>query len=619
VRIPVAGAAVWTILFCLLLATAGVAVAGEVNRESLERFVAEKTAAAAAEWAATVERAQLLGLPLYQERDDGTTIALARFAEDGRPIYLITHNLIAARTVSTDKVWPGGSAGLALDGSGQELGIWDSGNVRDTHQELTGRVTNMDGAGLSNHSTHVAGTMIAAGVNASAQGMSSMATLIGHDFFDDTLEMAAEQLLPDPIQISNHSYGFISGWDNGSFGCDGNDPQWYWFGDVQVSTQEDLLFGYYIQDAADWDQTVYDSPNYLPVKSAGNDRGEGPGPGTSHCHWDGSANAGMGGWVSDTDDHPTDGAVAGGYDTIGGGAGSAKNNLTIGAVFDIPGGYTQPSDVSMSSFSGWGPTDDGRLKPDLVANGISLFSSIASGDTSYANFSGTSMSTPNTSGSIGLLKQHAQNLFGQDFHAAAMKALVIGTADESGPAPGPDYMFGWGLLNTATAASVLSNQATLVAPDFQLMEGTLADGATNDYQVYSDGSGPLTATLAWTDPAGAVPPDTAIDPPDANLVNDLDLRIVDPNGVTTYDPWVLDPSNPPAAATTGDNFRDNVEQVRIDAPAAGYYTVEVGHKGTLSNSDPQDFGLVVTGNLATAIFTDGFESGDTSAWSSTVP
>ncbi|WP_421020008.1 S8 family serine peptidase, partial [Klebsiella pneumoniae] len=84
--------------------------------------------------------------------------------------------------------------------------------------------------------------------------------------------------------------------------------------------------------------------------------------------------------------------------------GIAKNNLTIGAVNGIPGGWNKPGDVVMSSFSSWGPTDDGRIKPDLVADGVSVTSTGGNSTTSYATLSGTSMAAPNTTGSLLLLQ-----------------------------------------------------------------------------------------------------------------------------------------------------------------------------------------------------------------------
>lgn len=525
-------------------------------------------------------RAAAAGLPLQVTLPDGSYAALQRFIGT-RPIYYITDNANAADTVSTDEVHSGGSAGLALDGTGQRLGIWDGGSVRNTHQELSGRVTNLDTASFSNHSTHVAGTMIAAGVSTAARGMAFNAELHSRDFNDDLTEMIAVQAGATPVIVSNHSYGFITGWRFNFFG----DGLWAWFGDVDISTSEDSLFGFYGDTAQDWDQLSRDVPDYLIVKSAGNDRNDaGPGSGT-HWHFDGA----VGDFVLGVDTHPADGGASG-YDTIGGGPGSAKNILTVGAVSDINGGYSAPGDVVMSSFSGWGPTDDGRIKPDLVANGVSLFSSGSASDTTYTNASGTSMSTPNVSGSMGLLQQHAINLYGNPLRSATMRALAIHTADEAGNT-GPDYTFGWGLLNTASAALVMSNDA-LGLPTDELHELTLLNSTTASLFFDADAAGTVRVTVAWTDPAGT-PVTVSVDPTDLMLVNDLDIRLTDPQS-NIHLPWVLDPASPATAATLGDNFRDPVEQIVVSPSVQGTYRLDITHKGTLQNSSPQAFSVVIS-------------------------
>jgi hypothetical protein len=159
--------------------------------------------------------------------------------------------------------------------------------------------------------------------------------------------------------------------------------------------------------------------------------------------------------------------------------------------------------------------------------------------------------------------------------------------------PGPDYSNGWGLLNTAAAAAVLSDQVF----EPHIFELELFDGTVETINVESDGTTPLRATIVWTDQPGIAESTLSLDPPTAKLVNDLDLRIVDP-ALQVLDPWVLDPANPGAAATTGDNFRDNVEQLHIASPAPGSYTIEISHKGILAGGPSQQVSLVVTGNLS---------------------
>ena len=230
----------------------------------------------------------------------------------------------------------------------------------------------------------------------------------------------------------------------------------------------------------------------------------------------------------------------------------------------------------MSSFSSWGPTDDGRIKPDIVANGISLTSSYSTSTSTYAVMSGTSMASPNVSGSAGLLLQCWKGMWGAaPMRAATLKGLIIHTADEAGSANGPDYQNGWGLMNTLKAVNLMKADSS-AGGNFNIRELQLSQGGTVDVPVYCNGTEPLRATICWTDPAGTPPPD-ALNPTTIMLVNDIDVRII--RNSTTYYPWVLDPAHPANAATTGDNIRDNVEQVYLSAPVAGWYTVRISHKG----------------------------------------
>ena len=93
----------------------------------------------------------------------------------------------------------------------------------------------------------------------------------------------------------------------------------------------------------------------------------------------------------------------------------------------------------MSFFSSWGPTDDGRIKPDVVANGEAVYSTLGSGDVAYGAIGGTSMSTPSACGSAALLIEQFGRLFpGQAMRASTLKSLLILTATDRGQV-GPDY------------------------------------------------------------------------------------------------------------------------------------------------------------------------------------
>jgi len=510
---------------------------------------------------------------------EGQGIVLSYIDDNGDAVWIETNNLISSQTISTDEVWPGGSSGYNLTGTGTasaQLGIWEAGGaVRTTHQEFGGRVNQIDAVATTRHATHVAGTMIAAGTDPNAQGMSFQANLDAYDANNDSAEMTTAA--GAGMVISNHSYGTVTGWRPN----DGN-----WYGTVSINQNEDWKFGFYNTRAQQWDQLAVNAPNYLIFKSAGNDRNDfAPAPGTAHLH--GSSGATF------TDNHNSDGGPNG-YDSIPT-YGCAKNIVTVGAVNDIPGGYTGVGSVVMSTFSGWGPTDDGRIKPDIVANGVNLYSSSNTSDTGYASLPGTSMSSPSAAGSTNLLRGQFQTLNGAPPRSATLKALIINTADEAGPANGPDYMNGWGLMNTQSAADII---AAGPFDDMGIVEDDLANGGTDTYTLYVNSAGDVRVTVVWTDPAGT-PPSNSLDPTTVMLVNDLDVRVQHVSSSTTYNPWVLNPNSPANAATTGDNVLDNVEQVDIAGAPLGQYQVVVSHKGTLSGS-PQQYSLIFTGMTVNA-------------------
>ena len=491
-------------------------------------------------------------------------------------VYYVTDNLNAARTVGTDRLWPAGELGLALTGAGVTVAIWDGGMVLASHQEFGDRLTQMDFTfPETDHATHVAGIIAATGVDTAARGMAGGVQIISYDWEDDAAEMAAAAA--EGLVLSNHSYSIAAGWERDWRG----DTLWAWLGDPLIDPNEDWKFGFYMQESADWDQIAAAAPDCIIITSAGNDRDD-DGPGLAeHWVWNGA------GWVLVAAEREPDGD----YDSLPGGAGSAKNVLVVGAVEDIPGGYQGSADVQMATFSSWGPTDDGRIKPDLVANGTTLYSSLATSDDAYGLLSGTSMAAPVVTGSLALLQEHYRATHGDaQPRSATLRALVVHTADEAGDAPGPDYRFGWGLLNTATAAEVISLDTL---DNHRLQELVLVDGGEVTFTISADGLTPLKATIAWTDPPGPVLM-AAVDPLDLMLVNDLDITLTSMvTGQVEY-PWVLDDANPTQAAETGVNDRDNIEQVLVTAPSAGDYLITIDHKSILTNGS-QQFSLIITG------------------------
>lgn len=519
--------------------------------------------------------APLLGWKVKGVKPDGTVIELT--GVDGlRPEYTATLNAASAATIRTNHVYPGGLAGYSLLGSGVLLGIWDSGLVRLTHQAFGGRAFHREVDAVMSHGTHVGGTMIGGATNPNAMGMAPGAILHSYSWGDDRAEMVAAAA--SGMRISNHSYGSVRGWTY--------DGAWYWAGDTTFSQNEDNDFGRYTDSARLFDVVAYGSPRYLIVKAAGNDRGDGP-TAQPVSHWVISPSTGE--WVASTRIRPLDGGTTG-YDTIPT-WGNAKNLMIVGAVDDVPN-YTSPTSVTMSTFSGWGPCDDGRIKPDIVANGVDLFSSDMASDSNYSTKSGTSMSSPSVAGSAGVILEHWRDLgIGSDPWSSTMKAMIIHTADECGPNPGPDYVYGWGLMNTRQAVRLITLDDLIPAT---IRENRLLEGVSHQTLWWGDGFQNLKATMVWNDPPRSIPRLTILDDSTRAIVNDLDLKGT--KGNTGYYPWKLNRLSPASAATRGVNDVDNVEQILSSSNVSGFISLKVNHKGTdLATQGYQDYSLIVTG------------------------
>jgi len=383
--------------------------------------------------------------------------------------------------------------------------------------------------------------------------------------------------------ISNHSYGIVSGWDQNS------DSSNRWEFNGKYNEKEDYRFGLYNNDAMIHDSIMYNAPYYLIVKAAGNNHGS-TGPKVGDPYWRRDAN----GKMYNAGARPDSLSSNDGYETLSADINS-KNLLVVGGVYGLASPYTKKEDVVMSWFSSWGPTDDGRIKPDIVADGVNVFSAIATNDSSYDYKNGTSMATPNAAGSLLLLQELSQQLSPKKFlRSATIKALAIHSANEAGLNPGPDYKFGWGLLNMFEAATVLKNALTTknssTSTDL-VYENTLNNLDSTTYTVIASGKKPLKATIVWNDVKGNVT--NTLNDNTPQLVNDLDLTIT--QGTNTTKSWKLNPQSPASAAFKGDNILDNVEKVEIDTTLVGKsYLIKVKHKRNLDRGQ-QAYSLVISG------------------------
>lgn len=466
---------------------------------------------------------------------------------NGIPLFFTTYNEGSSKTIKTNTLYPGGTLGLNVTGSGMTAGVWDGGKVRNTHTEFTtNRVFLNDAAStLSVHATHVTGTIIARGAGVGLRrGIAYEAQALTHDWDNDYDEMVT--FGSQGYLVSNHSYGYSSA----------SLPVW--------------LFGQYDSSSREIDMLANAYPFYQIVVAAGNDRDQ------SFAHV----------------------VQNGGYDLLSG-TGTSKNGITVAAVNEVLN-YTGAGSVVMSDFSNYGPTDDGRIKPDIAAKGVDVSSPVSSSDFAYGTLNGTSMASPAITGMVVLLQKHYNNLNASYMKAATVKGLICHSANEAGANPGPDYEFGWGLANAEAAARIISGKGTTSI----LEENTLTNAQTFTKNISISGPQKLQVTICWTDPVGALNTSGTLNNRTPRLRNNLDLKILKDG--TTYYPWKMNPEDQFAAATrNSDNEVDNVEKVEIDLADAGTYTIQVTHKGTLVNGS-QEFGLIASSTNGVTLNRDNF-------------
>jgi hypothetical protein len=550
---------------------------------------------------------------------------------NGEPVWIVSQNQIAAASISADELWPtnmtpwpSASTGLGLTGTNIMLGMWEvDGAVRESHLEFQGRVVQMDQSTtnpipLDYHATGVAGTLAAGGVGFfntnigyAMRGVAYQANVDAFDinYFSSELPDAAAGSTNEPgLRLSNHSWGMASGWRRQ------DEPvsnAWVWRGFSGFA--EDPKFGAYTPSSGygtgceNLDGFLHaDATRHLLIYSAGNDRLAGPGSATSYYMKSGTN------WIpvsnppaNERDWKNGDGDTYG-FDTMSA-PGTAKNVLTVGAVQDVyhvanaifHWGYATNSPMVLSSFSAAGPTDDGRIKPDVVAVGEAnpmarTFPLVTPDDDSDADYqfqAGTSFAAPGVTAGLALLLQRRSQIFTNltaevdDLRGSTLKALAIHTADDPWN-PGPDYLTGWGLFNCVSAVG----QIELDGNDGRgthIKEIELAVGETNSWLVALDGS-PFKLTGVWSDPPGVPSTNVTVDPTVPMLVHNIDLRVEAEDGSQTFLPWVLNPdltnkteAARATAATTGYDDRNNIEQVVIIAPTAGTYRIVVVHSGGL--------------------------------------
>jgi hypothetical protein len=517
---------------------------------------------------------------------------------------MTTHNINAASLINgTNVKIPSLPSFPALNGQGVSILLFDNGRPRVYHEAFGERVfvprqdliesnpvncqTNLlpDTFPYSRrHPSIVSGTLIANTTN-DAKGLATAANIIAFDW-DYTKSYIAEYALAG-INVACVPYGYAAGWAK----IDGN---WYWFG--RYGDSESYLFGFYSSISKEWDNISWNAPYLLIVKSAGNDYNSDNGimDGGSYqvckrntcynlCDWENEVYNG----IPVQDGHK-------GYDCLSDFAVS-KNLLVVGAVDE---------NGNILGNSGRGPTDDMRVKPDLVAKGNNLFSTINTDPQAY-DFSenGTSYAVGSVAGGVALLLQEQMKLYDGKvrFLSSTLKGLLIHTATDKGT-PGPDYLYGWGIPDIAKCAGLIdaNNQTGRHIHEFTFEED---DQAVLFRVKKKEASKDLKVTICWTDAAGTPPP-VSLNPTASVLVNDIDLRINRISDNLLFYPWRINPSNPKGSALkNADNSVDNVEQIVISDNSTEEYLVKIFPKiGKLSSK--QTVSVIISGNDVAMVVSD---------------
>ncbi len=381
--------------------------------------------------------------------------------------------------------------------------------------------------------------------------------------------------------------------------------------------------GDYTEDSASADSFMWNNPDMLITFSAGNagtdansngvvdaDSIGSPATAKNVLTVGASENDRQGNWDCDTSLSYTDCAAQGGQNDIFTWGSAWPSDFPVNPIANDPSAGNQEQ---MAAFSSRGPTDDGRIKPDVVAPGSWILSGYSDlyqqgydGSTNpqngawqydgygfpysedYKYMSGTSMSNPITAGGAAVVRDYYQKAESHAASAALVKATLINTAvdmlDENGDGandndyPIPNIHEGWGIIDLAAATDGTA--------EFVDETTGLTTGNNDQYQYAIQSGGSFKVTLVWSDY-----PST--ESASSNLVNNLNLTVTGPSG--TYRGNVFNGG----WSTTGGSAdsTNNVENVYVQNAQAGTWTVTVS--GANVPQGPQPYALVVDGQFGT--------------------
>ncbi len=471
---------------------------------------------------------------------------------EGNPIYINTKDTNQAVNAKATSLYQDGSLGVNITGTNMVAGVWDGGKVNASHELLAGQVTmqanqSLDTASGNDHMQAVSGIMVGKMLTSSSNPNGLTARGLAFNAtaknYDWDNDLAEmTTFAAGGFLVSNHSYGYSN-----------------------TTTNNIWNYGAYDDSAKNWDELLKTTPNYLAFVAAGNEQ----------------QNNGN--------------SSAGGFDVITG-ATAAKNVMTVGAI---------NFDNTMSNYSNWGPTDDGRVKPDIVTLGTAINVPLYTGNNTYTGVdvssSGTSYSTPAAAAAGLLLQQYYNSIFGTYMKAASLKALMLHTADEAGNA-GPDAKFGWGILNVERAAQTIKQMQ--FGGSAKLVE--FATNPTNDSidevsVTGVAGGSSARASICWTDDEGVEQTSAdGINPTASRLVYNFDILFRQQGPSINVRPFApLSVSNPNNVATVSTtwfgNSVDNYKQANIAGTTVNSGLIVYVRKSSSSPSTTRNFSVILTG------------------------
>jgi subtilisin family serine protease len=451
------------------------------------------------------------------------------------------HNDVAREIMNVDPVWnphhlQGEGQVVAVADTGLDQGSKNPANLHDDFEDGAGntrviQIFDRVGDGSqdvnSGHGTHVAGSVLGNGSHSGDMyaGPAPEARLIFQAVEDNTDETLSG--IPTDLNVL-----FDQARTAGA--------------DIHTNSWGASLAGDYSSECEDVDENVWDNKDFTILFSAGNSGVDSNADGIIDLYSLGSPAAAKNCITvgASENNRPSGSTPTPGYDmpwATGSWAVKYPSN-------PIASDHVSNNPEGMAAFSSRGPCLDGRTKPDLVAPGTNIASTLSSlvsppdlwgtggltgGLEDFYVFSGgTSMSTPLVAGAAALVREFYTDQGVSPSSALIKATLINGAKDLSGQyaglevadSPRPNQDEGWGRVDLQN--SLFPDPPRQMV--YQDIDSGLTTNGTDTYSVeVVDGSNPLRVTLVWTDYPGSTVAG-------GGLVNDLDLSVIDPSGTTHY-------------------------------------------------------------------------------------